>query len=370
MSVIRVNTIHTHTELDSIKNMWCDLEQTNGNPSIFQTWIWNRGWSHHVLSRKKKVQLDVKIIEDGAGRTLAILPFFKEPIKGSIGYLTQFLGHRMTDHHDVLLVDPKNSELAAQVVMALRENLDYKTVLHLRHLDQESQFTKQLCLKGIAVPMCSRLKVLANTVISDQSERFGRSTRRRFRGQINKLKREFGYKFSVKSGLEIFGAFDDLISLHQMRFASKGDITGFTGEKLDFLKEVMSALSNTGIFEVILLQAGDKTIAATLMVIDKKNYFCFQTGFDPKFSQFSPMRILLTEAMRHGFDDLGCESFDLGPGYEAYKYDWNPIISNNYMCCIGRGLYARSLATIYRMAFRKRLKTVLANNTERDKGGD
>lgn len=368
MSVIRVKSIHTHAELDSIKNIWCGLEQTNGSPSIFQSWIWNRGWSRHVLASKKRAQLDVKIIEDGAGHTLAILPFFKEPLKGPVGCLTQFLGHRMTDHHDVLLAEPDNSELAAQVIIALLENMDYKTVLHLRHLDQESQFTKQLCLKGIAEPMCSRLKVMANTAISDQSERFGKSTRRRFRGQINKLRREFGYKFSVKSGIDVLDAFNDLISLHQMRFVSKGDVTGFTGEKLDFLKEVMSELSNTGIFEVILLQAGDKTIAATLMVKDKKNYFCFQTGFDPKFSQFSPMRILLTEAMRHGFDDLGCESFDLGPGYEAYKYDWDPIVSNNYMCCFGVGLYARSLAMVYRVAFRKRLKAVLPNNIKRGIG--
>ncbi len=357
--MIRIKSVRTFDELDAIKNIWSDLEKTNGAASIFQSWVWNREWSNHMLCGKKNVQLDIKIVEDGAGHTLAILPFYKETLKGSIGCLIQFLGHRMTDQHDVLLADKQNPDLAEQVVMALREDLNCRTILNLRHLDQESQFTKQLYLKGMAEPMCQRLKVKANTAVTDQIERLGPSTRRRLRGQINKLKRKYGYKFSVKVGPDILDAFEDLVNLHCLRFASKGDDTGFTGEKINLIKEIMTVSIYTDKFEIILLQTDNKTIAATLMVDDRKNYFCFQTGFDPEFAMFSPMRILLTEAMRHGFDDLGCRSFDLGPGYEQYKYDWKPDISTNYMSCFGSGLYAGSLAAIYRVAFRRRLKAIL-----------
>jgi len=84
MSKIRIKRIRTLGELDAIEEIWTDLERVEDGPSIFQSWIWNRTWCEHVLRSHKQARLDVRLVEDGAGRTLAILPFFEETLAGPL----------------------------------------------------------------------------------------------------------------------------------------------------------------------------------------------------------------------------------------------------------------------------------------------
>jgi CelD/BcsL family acetyltransferase involved in cellulose biosynthesis len=130
-----------------------------------------------------------------------------------------------------------------------------------------------------------------------------------------------------------------------------------SGAESDVSQGCTSALSYGGNFEFVQLRAGETTIAAALTARDKRRYFFINAGFDLEFSHFSPMRILLTETMRRGFDDLGCEIYDLGPGYEPYKFDWKPCVGTNYFCSLGgSGPYAKALAALYGVAFRRRIK--------------
>ena len=357
MPTTRIKRFRTVAELDAIEKVWTSLERVDGGPSIFQSWIWNRTWCEHVLNSRRRVRLDVRLVEDGAGRTLAILPFFEETLAGPLMRLTQFLGHRMSYHNDILLADPNSSELADEVIQALIDDLGCTTVLHLRHLDGQSTFTKQLLGRQVAEPQCPRVWVRADPIITDQHMRLGRSRRSTVRRAENRLRKHFNSEFRVRSGKDFSEAFDELVDLHQRRFDSMGRSTLLVGPNLVFLKAATSKLSHTGNFEIVQLRAGDRTIAAALMTRDKRRYFFVQGGFDPEFSRFSPMRILLTETMRRGFHDLECEIYDLGPGYEPYKFDWKPCVGTNYFCSLGgSGPYAKAMAALYGVAFRRRIK--------------
>jgi hypothetical protein len=39
--------------------------------------------------------------------------------------------------------------------------------------------------------------------------------------------------------------------------------------------------------------------------------------------------------MQRAFRDLGALRYDLGTGYEEYKYSWSPTIGKNYVWCRG-----------------------------------
>lgn len=353
---MRIRHIRTLDELDAIEKHWRDLECIDGGPSLFQSWTWNRIWCDQVLSTRKRARLDVRVIEDGAGRILAILPFFEEDLAGPLVRVMQFLGHRMSEYNDVLLADPRSSELAEQVVQALPSGLGPRTVLHLRHLNGQSEFTKQLVTQRLAEPQCAYLWLQADPMITDQGMRLGRSKRKTFRWAMNYLHRHFEAEFQVQAGEDFLPAFDELVDLHHRRFSSKGRSTSLVGSTLAFWRIATSTLCNTGIFEIVQLRAGGRTIAAALLAHDKQHYFLLNIGFDPEFGRFSPMRLLLTETMRRGFEDLGCEIYDLGAGYGQYKFDWSPIVGTNYMCCRGgTGPYAKLMATLYGIAFRRRI---------------
>ncbi len=356
MSSTQIKHIRTLAELDGIKNVWEELERTNGGLPIFQSWIWNRTWCEHYIGQSGKHHLDVRLVEDKGGRILAILPFFKTALAGPLIHLVQFLGHRMSYHNDILLAEPENPELAKLVVELLIEDLGYRTVMHLRHLDEDSQFTKQLLTRQLAEPQCLRVRVEIDPKTPFQRMRLGRSKLKTFRWAENQLRKNFNSEYRVRVGADILEAFDVLVELHQLRFESKGQSTGFKGKNIVFRKDVMSKLNYSKKFEVVQLRARGRTIAATFMICDKQNYYCIQTGFDPEFARYSPMRLLLAEAMRHGFEDLGCKRFDFGPGYEQYKFDWKPSVGTNYFCCVGgRGPYAKSLAALYLIAFKRSL---------------
>jgi CelD/BcsL family acetyltransferase involved in cellulose biosynthesis len=354
MPTIRIQRIQTLQALDAMKDIWTDLEHREGGPSIFQSWLWNRTWCEHVLSSRPQARLDVRVVEDGAGRVLAILPFFEEALAGPIARLTQFLGHRMSCHNDILLADPGNPELAEQVAVSLVEDLGYRTVLHLRHLRSESLFTKQLIAAQLADPQCPLLRLRFDPTLREPASRLSRKMRKSLRLAKNRLQREFAIEFRVRSGADFPQGFDVFIDLHRRRFASMGKSTLIAGQNLSFLKTATSMLSNVGHFEILQLQANGSTIAAQLMARDKQCYFSIQGGFDPEFARFSPMWLLEIEAIRRGFEDLGCEYYDIGPGYEPYKYHWHPIIEMNYTCCLSRpNLYAKSMAALYGATFRR-----------------
>ena len=85
------------------------------------------------------------------------------------------------------------------------------------------------------------------------------------------------------------------------------------------------------------------------MLLDGDHCYGIQTGFDPAFGRYSPMRILLNETIRRLFDDPGHNVYDLGPGYERYKLEWHPSVCWNYFCCIGgRGPYAKAVGAVFR----------------------
>lgn len=356
MTTTRIKSIRTLEELDAIKAIWTDLERLDGGPSIFQSWIWNRTWCDHVLYTRKKARLDVRVVEDGAGRILAILPFFEESLVGPMARITQFLCHQESTYNDILLSDPRSSELANEVIHLLLKDLGPRAVLHLRHLYSESTFTKQLIAMQIVEPQCKTVQLRADPTITDQSKRLGKSNRKHFRSSLNRLRRQFDIKFRVRSGADILSAFDNFIDLHCRRFASIGRVTLLSGPKLAFLRAATAALSITDNFEIIELTVDDKAIASLVMVHDKKRYFSLQGGFDPEFSRFSPILLLDAEAMRRGFEELGCEIYDLGAGYQDYKFNWKPVIGADYFCCHGgTGPYAKTVAALYRVAFRYRV---------------
>jgi CelD/BcsL family acetyltransferase involved in cellulose biosynthesis len=170
----------------------------------------------------------------------------------------------------------------------------------------------------------------------------------------------------VVSGEDFPAAFDEFAELHRRRFAFKGQASSLVGSELAFFRAATTELSRTGSCEIIQLRLDGQTIAAQIMMLDRQRYYAIQGGFAPEFARFSPAFLLDLEAIRRGFNDLGCRIYDFGAGYEEYKYHWNPIIGTSYFCCAGAmNLYAKSMASVYQLAFRKalpRLPTEVAWN--------
>ncbi|MGP0593584.1 GNAT family N-acetyltransferase [Nitrospira sp. T9] len=352
---LKIRTIRDLKELDDIKPIWENLQNSIKGPSVFQSWFWNRTWCDEVLRHQKHAHLDVRIAEEANGNVVAIIPTFIDRLAVPGIATLQFLGHRMSIYNGILLSEPDNLELAVHVTESLIRSLGHATIIHLRHMGQEATFTKALLQKNWASLQCPRLILQRDPKITDQSMRLGPSRRKAFRTAQNRLKKEYVLEYGIVNPAHPGSAVDELISLHLRRFQSKEQASLLQGANQSFLRRAIQCNSAGDQFEIVQLRANGSTIAAVLMLRNAKTYIFLQAGFDPAFSRYSPMRLLLTETMRRAFDDLGCEYYDLGDGYAMYKYDWSPTAELNYFCCHGNSpFYANIVALAARYAFQRK----------------
>ncbi len=351
---MRIRTIHNTIELDSIKDVWKAFEKVSGGPTVFQSWTWNRTWCDQVLAGDPQKRLAVKLVEDSGGRPVAILPFFDQRIMGSILQVTQFLGHRMSTYNDVLLVDPSNVELCKEVVESLCSVKQSNGFIHLRQMSDESVFTTELILRGLAEPQCQRAWVDADPKQPDPLLRVSKSRRKHIRRAERSLREKGTVEYRVCRGNEFTAAFDELIGLHNRRFLQKGQDTNLTSQNVGFLREAAATLSHQGQAEVLQLRCNDATIAGVLQIIDGNRYYSLQSGFDPAFADYSPIWLLDVESMHRGFTKLGCTSYELGAVYNEYKHSWNPSLATSYVATFNADNWLPRIAQgVYRKKFRR-----------------
>jgi CelD/BcsL family acetyltransferase involved in cellulose biosynthesis len=362
MSGIRIERIDAVAALEEIRSVWNDYERADAGATIFQSWAWNSIWCQQVLMHKARARLAVRVAQDGAGRILAIVPLFERSLVGPAIQLTQFIGHRMSSVGGMLSADPANDELTAQIVAALFKDLDSRTIAHLSHLNGQASLTRHLIAGGLAKRHCPHVWLEADDRCADPAVRLGPKMRKNLRSIRNRMQREFKAEFRVVSGEDFPAAFDEFADLHHRRFAVKGQASSLVGPELSFFRAATTELSRTGHCEILQLRADGQTIAAQIMILDRQRYYAIQGGFAPEFARFSPAFLLDLEAIRRGFNELHCRVYDFGAGFEEYKYHWNPIVGTIYFCCVGAtNIYAKSMASVYQLAFRQALPRLPAD---------
>jgi CelD/BcsL family acetyltransferase involved in cellulose biosynthesis len=350
---MRIRQIRTLAELDDLKPVWQELER-GGRCHLFQTWEWNRQWCEVVLAGKRHLRLNVRLVEDGSGRVQAIIPVFE--MRLGVVTMNLFLGHQVSVHNDVLLRAPEDGDLAEETVDLLLKDADGRRILHLKHLDQDSMFTRKLLDRGVAELLCTRLWVKADPGITDQWLRLGKRTRKNTRCRENKLRREYGLEFTTTSGgAESEEALRELITLHHGRFAFLKRKSLLSGSNLEFIRRIINHPNLWHQFEICRLRTSEGTIAAILLAYDENTCFPMITGFDMRFAAYSPLRLLITETMRRCFNERGLTFYDLGSGYQEYKFRWQPVIGHSYHCCLGFSASARLLSSLYSAAFKRQL---------------
>ncbi|MFZ1746800.1 MAG: GNAT family N-acetyltransferase [Nitrospirales bacterium] len=351
---MRFRTIHDISELDSIKDVWRTFEIQPNGPTVFQSWSWNRIWCEQVLACDPQKRLAVKLVEDSAGRPVAILPFFEQAIMGEMLRVTQFLGHRMSTYNDILLADPSDMEVCTAVVESLCSDRQTNGFIHLRQMSDESVFTMELIDRGLAEPQCQRAWVEADPEKPDPLLRVSKSRRKHLRQAERRLREKGTVEYRVCRGSEFPSAFDGLIDLHCRRFLQKGKETNLTSQNVDFLREATATLSKKGQAEVFQLRCNGVTIAGVLQIIDRNRYYSLQSGFDPEFADYSPIWLLDVESMHRGFTKLGCTRYELGAVYNEYKYSWKPSLATSYMAIFNADNWLPRMAqSAYQYIFRR-----------------
>lgn len=344
--------------MDSIRDVWTVLQKASAGPTVFQSWTWSRIWCEHVLAARRDMRLAVRLVEDGAGRPLAILPFYEQSLVSSHFSVTQFLVHRIVTYNDILLIDPTSEELADEVVHLLLAEPRGWTFIHLRQLRGESSFASRLLARGLAEQQCERGWIDLQEPIADATARLGSERRKKLRQAARRLRNAGVVQYDVCQRGELRAAFDKLIDLHHRRFRHKHDRSVLTDRNVTFLRCAVERLGAQDKAEILQIRHNDVIIAAMLSNVDQSTYFPLASGWDPAFARYSPGSLLLATAIQRASVDLGCHRLEFGPMYDAYKYHWNATVGASYFANLGgRRWVSRFAARMHARAFRRRAVT-------------
>lgn len=356
---MHIESIDGSESLTALEETWRAIENRNPSLSVFQSWNWNSLWQRTVLPRIAGASARHYVAFDGAGKPVAIVPLFGRSLFGGCVRLFQLAGHRMSFLNDIICADPHDPDQAQAILAHLRRTLGAREFVHLRHMHGSSVFTGILLKQRLAEIQCRRLLVKRNRAGVDVLDGLSSNKRKDLRWKENKLRKRTGASFAAVPPDDVTDGFERFLTLHRARFASRRRATVLDDANVDFLRAAFLSLHRAGKAELLEIRSPDATIATMLGIIDNGRYYFVNSGFDETYAQYSPVKLLLTMAMRRAFNELGCEQFELGPDYESYKLDWRPEYENGYTACIsGANPYSKLAAAGYRLAFRRTIKRV------------
>jgi CelD/BcsL family acetyltransferase involved in cellulose biosynthesis len=145
-----------------------------------------------------------------------------------------------------------------------------------------------------------------------------RSRERRLREQCGAITR------SLASAEELGPALDDLMILHERRWAGRGPLgrgAFFFPEFGAFHRDVSRRFLERGWVELISLEVKGRPIAMQYNFDFRGTTHYYLSGFDPEWQRFSPGLVLMGGAMARAIA-RGRSEFDLLRGDEPYKARW------------------------------------------------
>lgn len=123
----------------------------------------------------------------------------------------------------------------------------------------------------------------------------------------------------VKQPAALPAAVETFIALHQRSSADKADFMDSQMEA--FFHSLPAVLGESGWLEVALLEVGGEPAAAYLSFDYHGRLYLYNSGYDPRFGEWSTGVVLLAERIQAAIG-VGLPCFDFLRGDERYKYDF------------------------------------------------
>ena len=304
-----------------LEHIWRQFFETCSYPSPFSRWEWAQTW-WQMLGRRSL---------DGAVSTLYVLAVFTNdndlvglvpfhyPKKTGTVFAPRclrplgVLGLRYQDltEEPILLLHPAQEEA---VIAAVMTHLNRRAgpmrwdsyQLHVVHANRK---TLSAASKRSRTPVVQRpdeepmLRLSLPKTWEEYRSGLGQSTREGMARKPRLLSRRCR-RWSVtvaRAPEEVAKATDILVSLHRKRAdAGSPDRTNHLPSEAHrlFLKKALPALAARGAASVMLLTADESVIAAQALLESHGDLLFFYSGFDPEWSNCSPLTILAAEAIQ------------------------------------------------------------------------
>jgi hypothetical protein len=286
---------------DELYSAWAKLYQAGAGYNLSPCWC--KTWLKYFGNSE-----NVKIITIWEQQELKLLaPFYTRMNKLTL------IGTKpdLYDEFNILYKDKKYLE---KLINYIKSN-NYQ--LNFRHLDSESEFSKELIkyISGNAINQQSHVDETKFFILKDNFNPSGS-----FKGDVSRCKRNIAkdkdekyiFEFRTEKTDELINQF---IKFHIQRWG--GGMLENNSAIVEFLKDILK--SDLTVLSKLYLSKTNETAALAIGYLDSNNKYSYSMPtYNAAYSKYSPGKVFLYELINAVFEN-GINCFDMGRGSEPYK---------------------------------------------------
>lgn len=321
----------------SLRDSWNGILTQTNYANVQLTYEWLYSW-WEIYGRGEKLSL---LTVTDQGRTLGVAPLTVTKVIGKSGFVLNkltFVGHGLTDYHDLLIADERREEVLRALIEFIlngRENWD---AIHLRNIRGDSPnlpiLREAFCDASLTCVDRSNIKCSYIPMDCGWTDYYGalsKNMKSDIRRRSNCLARTGKAEFvRLHEVDDVDNVMRTIKSIHVKCRQSKGETSWYTDERrYRFVSMILKRFSYRKWLDLVFLKLDGRIIAYYLGFLYDNVVYFWNTGFDPEFSQVSPGKLLLHYWIEDSFAE-GCREFDFMVGEESYKSKWTSPVRQNY----------------------------------------
>jgi CelD/BcsL family acetyltransferase involved in cellulose biosynthesis len=312
--------VHDHLEAVG-PSAWDALAAATRLRSPFLSWTWQHEWVRAFATDRR---LEIRRVEDGAGRLVALLPL----CESAPGTLQVLGGSDVSDYLDLIAAEGREEETWMALLQSrVTEHVEWRlhavpavsvTVTGLAQL-------AAACGLSATVSVEERCPVLSLPPTWDTYlARLSGKHRHELMRKTRRLEREApdARPTCVSTPAEIAARLGDFLDLHRRSRTGKAR---FMDERMEgFFRRVLTTFAERGAARLWFLDTATGPIATFVTLEWDGTVGLYNSGFAPDRASLSPGVVLLAQLVRDAIA-RGKRTFDFLRGEERYKYEFEPV---------------------------------------------
>lgn len=315
VSALRCRVVADLLGIAALEPSWRELWKSTRDPSTFTGYDWARASSEAFSGSRS---LCVLVVEEGP-EVVAILPLSIEA--GTVN----FLGSPEADSNDIVCrpgMEALAVEAALETLVALPARWQRCT---LDYLWEDSAFVQ--ALERLPARLSSRLHLayrgVAPRAVLDPADPEAVSKIVKKKNE-QKLERQLGrqgnlvFRF-LEEPADLRAAMENLVRLHAARRQEAGDVSVFLKPQIRaFYDALLRRLDPKTELRFFVMELDGRVVACQLAFEHALRLFCFKTGYDAEFRDYSPGTVMIRRLAQYAAEK-GVRVFDHSRGDEGYK---------------------------------------------------
>jgi len=295
--------------------------------SPFLSWTWQALW---VQAFAEDRRLEIRCVEDGAGRLVALLPLYES----APGTLQIVGGGDVSDYLDLIAGQGREEEAWMALLQSrTAERVDWE----LHAVPAASPTVTALpqlaaaCGLAVSATVEERCPVLAlptswDSYLASLSGKHRHELLRKMR----RLERDApdARVSRVSRPAEIEARLGEFLDLH--RRSRTGKARFMDGRMERFFRRALTAFAERDAARLWFLDTASGPVATFVTIEWDDTVGLYNSGFDPARAALSPGVILLAHVVRDAIT-RGRRTFDFLRGEERYKYEFEPVPEPVYL---------------------------------------